>query len=103
MMLDTAYSLARGALQQRAHQLLNEAMERIERSPSQEGALADWCLTTLALERQTDAIHLLKLSVDKRCYSAPVLFSTPLLKPSGHRPVCRLFAEKVRGSFPVLA
>jgi hypothetical protein len=38
-------------------------------------------LATLALERQTEAIQLLKLSVSKRCYSAPVIFATPFLKP----------------------
>ena len=98
-----AYSLARGALQQRAHRLLNEAMGRIEQSPSQEGALAYWGLAALALGRPTDAIHLLKLSVQKRCYSAPVLFSTPFLKPYAHTSACRLFAEKMRAAFPVLA
>ncbi len=97
-----AYSLARGVLQQRAQQLLNEAMARIDQNPSQEGALAYWGLAALALDRPTDAIHLLKLSVHKRCYSAPVLFSTPFLKPYGHTPACRLFAEKMRAAFPVL-
>jgi DNA-binding winged helix-turn-helix (wHTH) protein len=97
-----AYSLARGTLQQLAHQLLNEAMDRIERSPSHEGALAYWGLAALALERPTDAIHLLKLSVDKRCYSAPVLFSTHFLKSYAHTPACRLFDEKMRAAFPVL-
>ncbi|MFN9622273.1 MAG: winged helix-turn-helix domain-containing protein [Cyanobacteriota bacterium] len=98
-----AYSLARGSLQQRAHQLLNEALERVQHRPSHEGALAYWGLAALALDRPTDAIHLLKLSVDKHCYSAPVLYSTPLLKIYAHSPACRLFAHKMRKSFPVRA
>ena len=62
-----AYSLAHGPLQHRAHQLLNEALKRVRQKSSHEGALAYWGLAALALDRPTDAIHLLKLSVHKRC------------------------------------
>ncbi len=96
-----AYSLAKGPRQQRAHQLLNEAMARINQSRSQEGALAYWGLAALALERTTEAIQLLKLSIQKRCYSAPVLFSTALLKPYRYTSASRLFAEKMRAEFPL--
>ena len=95
-----AYSLAQGPRQQRAHQLLNEAMARIHQNPSQEGALAYWGLAALALERTTEAIQLLKLSIQRRCYSAPVLFSTTLLKPYRDTPAGRLFTEKMRAVFP---
>lgn len=94
-----AYSLAQGTLQQRAHQLLNEALIRMKENPSHEGGLAYWGLAALALDRPTDAIHLLKLSIDKRCYSAPVLHSTPLMQPYSHTSAYRLFMDKMRQSF----
>jgi hypothetical protein len=61
--------------------------------------LAYWGLAALALDRPTDAIQLLKLSIHERCYSAPVLFNTPLLQPYRHTPAYRLFADKMRQSF----
>ena len=96
-----AYSLAHGPLQHRAHQLLNEALKRVRQKSSHEGTLAYWGLAALALDRPTDAIHLLKLSVHKRCYSAPVLLSTPLMQPFRHTPAYRLFMEKMQQSFPI--
>ena len=60
-------------------------------------------LATLAFERQTEAIQLLELSVSKRCYSAPVIFATPFLKPYADTSAYRLFVQKMRQSFPTLS
>lgn len=98
-----AYTLAQGPLHQRAQHLLDEAMERMHQSPSQSGALGYWGLAALELKREVEAIQCLKLSVRNRCYSAPVLFSTPFLKPYTHTIAYRLFAEKMRRFFPMLA
>ena len=76
-----AYALAKGAHHQYAQDLLDEAMTRVRQNPSQTGAVGYWGLAALALERQTEAIQFLKLSVIKRCYSAPVIIGTPFLKP----------------------
>jgi DNA-binding winged helix-turn-helix (wHTH) protein len=97
-----AYTLAQGTHHQRAQDLLDEAMTRIGHSPSQVGALGYWGLAALALGRDTEAIQLLKLSVSSRCYSAPVIFATPFLKPYADTSACRLFVQKMRQSFPTL-
>jgi DNA-binding winged helix-turn-helix (wHTH) protein/transposase len=97
-----ACTLAQGALTQRAHELLDEAMGKINKDPSKAGAIGYWGLAALELKRPGDAIKLLKLSIQHRCYSAPVLFSTPFLKPYANTPACRLFAEKMRKAFPIL-
>jgi hypothetical protein len=97
-----AYTLAHGTHHQRAQDLLDEAMTIIGQSPSQVGALGYWGLAALALGRHTEAIQLLKLSVSSRCYSAPVLFATPFLKPYADTPAYRLFVEMMRQSFPTL-
>ncbi|MFN6353281.1 MAG: hypothetical protein ACK40D_10420, partial [Cyanobacteriota bacterium] len=97
-----AYTLAQGSLHNRAQQLLDEAMARIHDQPSQTGALGYWGLAALALEREVEAIHCLKLSVRHRCYSAPVLFATPFLKPYAKSQAYRLFAEKMGRAFPIL-
>lgn len=98
-----AYTLAQGSLHTRAQQLLDEAMTRIHERPSQTGALGYWGLAALALEREVEAIQCLKLSVRHRCYSAPVLFATPFLKPYANSPAYRLFAEKMGRAFPILS
>jgi hypothetical protein len=56
-------------------------------------------LAALALGRQEEAVQLLKLSVKHRCYSAPVLFSTPFLKPYANSLAVRLFMEAMRRGF----
>ena len=76
-----AYALAKGAHHQYAQDLLDEAMTRVLQNPSQTRAVGYWGLAAMALERQTEAIQLLKLSVSSRCYSAPVIIRTPFLKP----------------------
>jgi DNA-binding winged helix-turn-helix (wHTH) protein len=97
-----AYTLAQGSHHNRAQHLLDEAMTRIHDHPSQTGALGYWGLAALALEREVEAIHCLKLSVRDRCYSAPVLFATPFLKPYAKSQAYRLFAEKMGRAFPIL-
>ena len=96
-----AYILAQGAHHQRADDLLNEAMARLIQNPAAAGGLGYWGLAALALERDVEAIQLLKLSVRNRCYSAPVLFATPFLKPYANTPAYRLFVERMRRSFPI--
>lgn len=98
-----AYTMAQGSLHHRAQQLLDEAMARMHQRPSQTGALGYWGLAALALEREVEAIHCLKLSVRHRCYSAPVLFATPFLRPYAKSPAYRLFAEKMGRAFPILS
>ncbi|MFN6337400.1 MAG: winged helix-turn-helix domain-containing protein [Cyanobacteriota bacterium] len=98
-----AYTLAQGTHHQRAQDLLDEAMARMHQNPSQTGALGYWGLAALALDRDMEAIHCLKLSVRNRCYSAPVLLATPFLKPYAKSPAYRVFAEKMRRSFPILS
>ena len=91
-----AYALAQGAHIQRAHQLLDRALENITSNPTQAGAIGYWGLAALELERQAEATQLLKLSIQHRCYSAPVLFSTPFIKAYANTPAYRLFAERMR-------
>lgn len=98
-----AFTLAQGAHIQRAHQLLDEALATINANPANAGAIGYWGLAALELDRPREAIQLLKLSIQHRCYSAPVLFSTPFLKPYANTTACRLFDERMRKSFPILA
>lgn len=98
-----AYSLAQGAHIQRAHQLLDVALGKINANPSKAGAIGYWGLAALELERHAEATQLLKLSIQHRCTSAPVLFSTPFMKAYAHTPAYRLFAERMRKSFLILA
>jgi hypothetical protein len=94
---------SKGAHHQYAQDLLDEAMTRVRQNPSQTGAVGYWGLAALALGRQTEAIQLLKLSVSSRCYSAPVIFATPFLKPYADTSAYRLFVQKMRQSFPTLS
>ena len=98
-----ACTLAQSGLTQRAHELLDEAMGKINKDPFKAGAIGYWGLAALELRRTEDAIKLLKLSIQHRCYSAPVLYSTPFLKPYANTPAYRLFAEKMRKAFPILS
>ncbi|MEB3317361.1 MAG: winged helix-turn-helix domain-containing protein [Cyanobacteriota bacterium] len=98
-----AYTLAQGAHNRRAHQLLDEALGRIKENHSKAAAIAYWGLAALELQRHTEAIQLLKLSIQQRCYSAPVLFSTPFMKAYVNTSAYRLFAEGMRKWFPILA
>lgn len=96
-----ACCLAQGAYIQRAHQLLDVALETINASPSKAGAIGYWGLAALELERHREATQLLKLSVQHRCYSAPVLFGTPFLKAYANTHSYRLFTERMQKSFPI--
>jgi DNA-binding winged helix-turn-helix (wHTH) protein len=95
----TAYALAQGDLSWRSHQLLDQALALSKEAVAEVGAIGYWGLAALALGRQEDALQLLKLSVNHRCYSAPVLFRTPFLKPHGNTLAVRLFMEAMRRSF----
>ncbi|MFN9619238.1 MAG: hypothetical protein ACK55X_05955 [Synechococcaceae cyanobacterium] len=94
-----AYALAQGRMRSRAQQLLDEALALIPAVPDRAGALGYWGLAALALERSDDAISLLKLSVRRRCYSAPVLLATPFLTPYAPTPAVQLFRERMGRAF----
>jgi DNA-binding winged helix-turn-helix (wHTH) protein/tetratricopeptide (TPR) repeat protein len=94
-----AYALAQGRLRPRAQHLLDEALALIPTAPDRAGALGYWGLAALALERSTDAISLLKLSVRRHCYSAPVLLATPFLTPYAPTPAVQLFRERMGRAF----
>lgn len=98
-----AYALAKGDLRQRAHQLLEQALAHILEGTSGVGAFGYWGLAALALGRQQEAVDLLKLSIKHRCYSAPVLFSTPLIKPYSQTVAVRLFTSAMRRCFSASA
>jgi len=95
----TAYALAPGDLRRRSHQLLDQALALTKESVAEVGAIGYWGLAALALDRQEEAVQLLKLSVKHRCYSAPVLFRTPFLKPHANTLAVRLFMEAMRRGF----
>jgi hypothetical protein len=95
----TAYALARGDRSRRSHQLLDQALALCKESVAEVGATGYWGLAALALGRQEEAVQLLKLSVKHRCYSAPVLFRTPFLKPYANSLAVRLFMEAMRRGF----
>lgn len=95
----TAYALARGDRSRRSHQLLDQALALCKESVAEVGAIGYWGLAALALGRQEEAVQLLKLSVKHRCYSAPVLFRTPFLKPYANSLAVRLFMEAMRRGF----
>jgi tetratricopeptide (TPR) repeat protein len=94
-----AYALAQGRLRPRAQHLLDEALALLPTAPDRAGALGYWGLAALALERSSDAISLLKLSVRRRCYSAPVLLATPFLTPYAPTPAVQLFRERMGRAF----
>lgn len=94
-----AYAVAPGRLRPRAHQWLDEALALLRSSPERVGALGYWGLAALALDRPSDAMHLLQLSVRHRCYSAPVLLATPFLSPYARTPASLLFREAMTESF----
>lgn len=96
-----AYALAQGRQSQRAHQLLDEALALISQDPDAAGALGYWGLAALALDRSYEAIGLLKLSVRRRCYAAPVLMATPFLHPHGRTPAGQLFRERMGRAFVI--
>lgn len=96
-----AYALAQGRLRPQAHQFLDEALALIPTQPDRVGALGYWGLAALALDRSSDAIGLLTLSVKRRCYTAPLLLATPFLTPFAHMPACQLFREKMGEAFVV--
>lgn len=95
----TAYALAQGDMGRRSHQLLDQAVALSKEAIAEVGAIGYWGLAALALGRQEEALQLLKLSVNHRCYSAPVLFHTPFLKPHAHTLAVRLFMEAMRHRF----
>jgi hypothetical protein len=95
----TAYALARGDLRGHSHQLLDQALALTKDAVAEVGALGYWGLAALALGRQEEALRLLKLSVEHRCYSAPVLFRTPFLKAHGNTLAVRLFMAAMRRGF----
>lgn len=94
-----AYTLAQGSLRQRAHQLLDEALVLIGNDPDSAGALGYWGLAALALNRSSEAISLLKQSVRRRCYAAPILMATPFLHAHAQSPASSLFCERMRQAF----
>lgn len=94
-----AYALAHGRLRHRAHHLLDEALSLIADTPDRAGALGYWGMAALALDRSSDAIRLLNLSVRRRCYAAPVLLATPFLTPYVHTSAFQLFREKMGRRF----
>lgn len=96
-----AYALAQGRLRSRAHHLLDEALAVIATAPDQAGALGYWGLAALALDRPSEAIGLLKQSVRRRCYAAPVLLATPFLTPFAPTPAVQLFRERMGRAFVV--
>ncbi len=95
----TAYALARGDLRGHGHELLDQALALTKEAIAEVGAIGYWGLAALALGRQEEALQLLKLSVKHRCYSAPVLFRTPFLKPHANTLAVRLFTEAMRRGF----
>jgi DNA-binding winged helix-turn-helix (wHTH) protein/transposase len=95
----TAYALARGDLRGRSQQLLDQALALSKGTIAEVGAIGYWGLAALALGRQEQALQLLKLSVKHRCYSAPVLYRTPFLKPHGDTLAVRLFLAAMRRGF----
>ena len=58
-------------------------------------------MAALALDRSYEAIGLLKLSVRRRCYAAPVLMATPFLHPHGRTPAGQLFRERMGRAFVI--
>ena len=94
-----AYALAEGRLRSRAHQWLDEALALLPVSPERVGALGYWGLAALALDRSSDAIHLLQLAVQQRCYTAPVLLTTPFLGPYARTPAGLVFREAMAEAF----
>lgn len=94
-----AYALASGRLRHRGHQWLDEALDLLRSSPERVGALGYWGLAALALDRSSDAIHLLRLSVKHRCYTAPVLMTTPFLSPFDRTSAGLLFREAMAEAF----
>lgn len=95
----TAYALAEGEMSRRSHEFLDQALALTKEAVANVGAIGYWGLAALALGRQEEALQLLKLSVNHRCYSAPVLFHTPFLKPHGNTLAVRLFMESMRRGF----
>lgn len=95
----TAYAMAQGDRSRRSHQLLDQALALIQEAIVEVGAIGYWGLAALALGRQEEALQILKLCVNHRCYSAPVLFHTPFLKPYAHTLAVRLFMEAMRHHF----
>jgi len=95
----TANALARGEMGGRGHHLLDQALALTKEAIAEVGAIGYWGLAALALGRQEEALQLLKLSVKHRCYSAPVLFRTPFLKPHANTLAVRLFMEAMRHGF----
>lgn len=97
------YSLAHGSMRSRAHLLLDEALTVIKHEPAKAGGIGYWGLAALALGRSMDAFYLLPLSVQHRCYSAPVLLAMPFLAPHKREPACLLFHEQMQAHFPLPA
>jgi DNA-binding winged helix-turn-helix (wHTH) protein/Flp pilus assembly protein TadD len=97
------YALAQGRLAKRANQLLDEALALVSQDPDAAGALGYWGLAALELDRSYEAISLLKLSVRRRCYAAPVLMSTPFLEPHRRTPAAQLFRERMDQAFVITA
>jgi len=97
------YALAQGRLAKRANQLLDEALALVSQDPDAAGALGYWGLAALALDRSYEAIGLLKLSVRRRCYAAPVLMSTPFLEPHRRTPAAQLLRERMDQAFVITA
>jgi Tfp pilus assembly protein PilF len=95
----TAYAMAKGDRNRRSQQLLDQALALIQEAIVEVGAIGYWGLTALALGRHEEALQILKLSVNHRCYSAPVLFHTPFLKPYAQTLAVRLFMEAMRHHF----
>jgi DNA-binding winged helix-turn-helix (wHTH) protein len=96
-----AYTLAQGRLRRNAHQLLDQALQVIQSEPSSAGGIGYWGLAASALDRQQEAIQLLKMSITTRCYSAPVLLTTPFLQPYANTLAAQMFVEGMRKSFPI--
>jgi hypothetical protein len=94
-----AYALAQGRLNKRANQLLDESLALVSQDPDAAGALGYWGLAALALDRSYEAIGLLKLSVRRRCYAAPVLMATPFLQPHANTPAGQMFRERMGSAF----
>jgi tetratricopeptide (TPR) repeat protein len=96
-----AYTLAQGRLRRNAHQLLDQALQVIQAEPTGAGGIGYWGLAASALDRQQEAIQLLKLSITTRCYSAPVLLTTPFLQPYANTLAAQMFTDGMRKSFPI--
>ena len=97
------YALAQGRLAKRANQLLDEALALVSQDPDAAGALGYWGLAALELDRSYEAISLLKLSVRRRCYAAPVLMATPFLEPHRRTPAAQLFRERMDQALVITA